>query len=58
MMVTIQCDVEEVARWRRRLALQVPAERADEVRKRHLNAFAGRANLKGFRPGKAPRHLV
>lgn len=51
-------EVEELTRWRRRLALRVPPARARNVRDRTVRKFARQARLKGFRPGKAPAPLV
>jgi trigger factor len=54
----VQCEVEELDRWRRRLEIQVSAARVERVRRRTVRRFARRARLKGFRQGKAPDRLV
>jgi trigger factor len=56
--IDVQVEVEDLERWRRRLALTVPAEAAGRVRDRHVRELARRARLKGFRPGRAPTRLV
>jgi trigger factor len=56
--IDVEAEVEDLERWRRRLALTVPAEAAGRVRDRHVKELARRARLKGFRPGKAPTKLV
>ena len=56
--IDVQVEVEDLERWRRRLALTVPAGVAGRVRDRHVRELARRARLKGFRPGKAPARLV
>ena len=56
--IDVQVEVEDLERWRRRLALTVPAGVAGQFRDRHVRDIAKRARLKGFRPGKAPARLV
>ena len=56
--IDVEVEVEDLERWRRRLALTVPAEAAGRVRERFVRELARRARLKGFRPGKAPARLV
>lgn len=50
--------IEEVNSIKRKLTVELPEEEAQKVRKKHLDAYARKARLKGFRPGKAPRTLV
>lgn len=54
----VRSRVEEKPRWRRRIEIEIPAERAERVRHGYVQAFARKARLKGFRPGKAPAALV
>jgi trigger factor len=56
--IEVQVEVEDLERWRRRLALTVPAGAAGRIRDRHVRELARHARLKGFRPGKAPTRLV
>ena len=50
--------IEEISKIKRKLTVELPEEEAQKVRKKHLDAYARKARLKGFRPGKAPRNLV
>ncbi len=50
--------VEDVNSIKRKLTVELPAEQAQNTRKKHLDALVRKARLKGFRPGKAPRTLV
>ncbi|MFN2383060.1 MAG: trigger factor [Gemmatimonadota bacterium] len=56
--MAVRCDVEALARWRRRLALHVPAAAADKVRAHATREIARRAKVRGFRPGRAPLELI
>jgi len=50
----MQVSVEKVSNNERRLTIVVPAQKVSEAREKHLNNIAKKANVKGFRPGKAP----
>jgi len=54
----VEVQVEEMPRWRRRLALRVPRAAVEAARRRHVQRLAKKTRLKGFRPGKAPAELV
>lgn len=54
----VEVQVEELPKWRRRLAIRVPPEAVGDVRQRHVRELSRTAKLKGFRPGKAPEGLI
>lgn len=51
-------SVEKVSSVERRLTIVVPANQVEEAYAKHIERFAQNANIKGFRPGKAPRSFV
>ncbi|MBX3708769.1 MAG: trigger factor [Gammaproteobacteria bacterium] len=50
----MQVSVEEVSNIKRRLTIVVPVDQVEEAYIKQINRFAKNANIKGFRPGKAP----
>ena len=54
----MQITVESTSDVRRKLHLVVPAGEVSKVYKQVLAKVGGRARIKGFRPGKAPRKLL
>lgn len=50
----MQVSVEKVSNVERRLTIVVPANQVEEAYTKQINQFASKANIKGFRPGKAP----
>lgn len=50
----MQVSVEKVSNVERRLTIVVPADQVEEAYTKQINEFAKKANIKGFRPGKAP----
>lgn len=50
--------MEDAGPCRKKLLIEVPAERMDAEYERVVDAFAREARIPGFRPGKAPRQLV
>src|SRR5579864_6697845 len=50
----MQVSVEKVSNIERRITIVVPANQVQEAYARQLDRFAKQANIKGFRPGKAP----
>lgn len=51
-------SVEKVSNVERRLTIVVPANKLEEAFKIQLDRFAKNANIKGFRPGKAPISFI
>lgn len=54
----MQVSVEKISLVERRLTILVPANTVEEAYAKKLDYFAKNANLKGFRPGKAPINFI
>lgn len=54
----MQVSVEKVSSSERRLTIVVPANQVAEAYAKHIEMFAKKANIKGFRPGKAPMSYI
>lgn len=54
----MQVSLEVGAGLERHLKVAVPAERVEEEMRQRLQSLARRANIAGFRPGKAPMRVV
>jgi trigger factor len=54
----MQVSVESVSKLERRMTVEVPAERIDDEVESRLRSMKGRAQIKGFRPGKVPLKVV
>jgi trigger factor len=54
----MQVSVEKVSNVERRLTIVVPATRVEEAYTLQINQLAKNANIKGFRPGKAPMSFI
>ena len=50
----MQVSVEKVSNVERRLTIVVPADQVEEAYAKQIDQIAKKANIKGFRPGKAP----
>ena len=51
-------EVEEISTTRRKLAIEIPADRVASEFERAYREIARRASIRGFRPGKAPRGVI
>jgi trigger factor len=54
----MQVSVEKVSNVERRLIIVVPVDQVEEAYTKQINRFARNANIKGFRPGKAPMSYI
>lgn len=54
----MQVSVEKVNNVERRLTIVVPVNKVEEAYVLQINRFAKNANIKGFRPGKAPMSFI
>ena len=54
----MQVSVESTSNLERRMTIEVPAERVDNEVESRLRSMSGRAQIKGFRPGKVPFKVV
>ena len=54
----MQVSVEKVSNVERRLTIVVPAAQVEEAYAKQINQFQKKANIKGFRPGKAPADVI
>lgn len=54
----MQVSVEKVSNVERKLTIVVPANKVEEVFSQQVKQYAQKANIKGFRPGKAPASYI
>src|SRR5689334_16361026 len=54
----VSVEVEKVSNVERRLTIIVPVNQVEEAYTIQLSRFAKSANIKGFRPGKAPMSFI
>lgn len=54
----MQVSVEKISKVERRLTIIVPAEQVEAAYTKRISQFAQKANIKGFRPGKAPMAVI
>lgn len=54
----MQVSVEKVSNVERRLTIVVPADTVEQAYTQQIEMFAQKANIKGFRPGKAPMSVI
>jgi trigger factor len=56
--MTVKVDVETIDPIKRRLAIEVPAEEVSSELDAEYARLARTARIPGFRPGRAPRHVL
>jgi trigger factor len=56
--MTLKVDVQTVDSLRRRLAVEVPAEQVSAEIEKAYTELGRAAKVKGFRPGRVPRHVL
>ncbi len=54
----MQVSVEKISNVERRLTIVVPADQVEQAYAKQISQFAKSANIKGFRPGKAPMSYI
>ena len=54
----MQVSVETIGALERRMTVKIPAQRVEDEVESRLKSLSRTANLKGFRPGKAPYKVV
>jgi trigger factor len=54
----MKVEVEEISPTRRRIAVEIPAERVTSEFERAFQGVARRARIPGFRPGRVPRPVL
>jgi trigger factor len=54
----VKVSIKENSTWQRALELEIPRARVEREEKRFLGLYRKKAKLDGFRPGKAPDHLI
>ena len=56
--MNIQAQLEDLSSVKKRLKIEIPAEAVDDEFNQVCRQFKARVRLAGFRPGRAPLHLV
>lgn len=54
----MQVSVEKISKIERRMTVTVPASQVEEAFDRQIKLVAEKANIQGFRPGKAPLNVI
>lgn len=54
----MQVSVEKVSNVERKLTILVPAEKIEDAYAKQINTVVKKANIRGFRPGKAPKSFI
>lgn len=54
----MQVSVEKISKIERRMTVIIPANQVEEAFDRQIKRVAEKANIQGFRPGKAPLNVI
>lgn len=54
----MQVNVEEISPVQKKINIEIPVEMVNEEIEKSYSAIQKKAKLQGFRPGKAPMHLI
>ncbi|NTV48610.1 MAG: trigger factor [Geobacteraceae bacterium] len=54
----MQVHVEDISSVQKKITIEIPAERVNEEIDKAYSAIQKKAKIQGFRPGKAPMHLI
>ena len=54
----MKVDVKKVDTLKRELKFEIPRERVSKAMDEVYNEIGKHAKIKGFRPGKVPRHIL
>lgn len=54
----MQVSVEKINNVERRVTVVVPANQVEAAYSKQIETFTKKANIKGFRPGKAPQNVI
>lgn len=54
----MQVSVEKISKIERRMTVTIPANQVEEAFDRQIKLVAEKANIQGFRPGKAPLNVI
>lgn len=54
----MQVHVEDISSVQKKITIEIPAEQVNEEINKAYSAIQKKAKLQGFRPGKAPMHLI
>lgn len=57
-MQAMQVSVEKINKIERRMTVIIPANQVEEAFDRQIKLVAEKANIQGFRPGKAPLNVI
>lgn len=58
MVLSMKVELEEISPVQRKLSVLVPSQKVDKQMDLAYRKWGGKAKIKGFRPGKAPRSIL